>query len=121
VGAGPRSVVVNVLMIVNEAVPLCYYVTGSNPGTCTTNNLTMPSALSIETCWLVIHGYDGIGRLGYSTAILINETLHGGRETRRGGEVADKWGEGDRDGTFDREEGLADTSGSHCGVSGNIG
>jgi hypothetical protein len=29
-----------------------------------------------------------------------------------------KWGEGDMDGTFDREEGLADASGSHHGVSG---
>jgi hypothetical protein len=49
---------------------------------------------------------------------VINKTLHAERESRRGGEVADKWGEGDRDGTFDREEGLADTSGSHCGVFG---
>jgi hypothetical protein len=88
-------------MIVNEAVPLCYYVTGSNPGTCRRNNLNAPSALSIETCWLVIHDYVGIGWLGYSTAILINETLQGGRESRRGSEVADKWGEEDRDGTFD--------------------
>jgi len=36
----------------------------------------------------------------------------GERESRRGGGVADKWGEGERDGTFDREEG------SHRGVSG---
>jgi len=43
----------------------------------------------------------------------------GERESRRGGGVADKWGEGERDGTFDREEGLADTLGSHRGVSGN--
>jgi hypothetical protein len=34
--AGFRSVVVNVLMIVYDAVPLCYYVTGSNSGTCPT-------------------------------------------------------------------------------------
>jgi hypothetical protein len=105
-------------MIVNEPVPLCYYVTGSNPGTCSTNNLNAPSALEIETCWLVIHDYDGIGWLGYSTAILINETLHRERESRRGGEVADKWGEGDRDGTLDQEEGLADMLGSHHGVLG---
>jgi hypothetical protein len=45
----------------------------------------------------------------------------GERESRRGGGVADKWGEGERDGTFDREEGLADTSGSHRGVSGKNG
>jgi hypothetical protein len=32
-----------------------------------------------------------------------------------------KWGEGERDGTFDREEGMADTSGSHRGVSGKNG
>jgi hypothetical protein len=40
--------VVNVLMIVYEAVPLCYYVTGSNPGASPTNNLNMPSVLSVE-------------------------------------------------------------------------
>jgi len=39
-------------------------------------------------------------------------------ESRRGGGLADTWGEGERDGTSDREEGLADTSGSHRGVSG---
>jgi hypothetical protein len=99
--AGPRGNVVNVLMIVNEDVPLCYYVTVSNPGTCPANNFNAPSAHLIKTCWLVIHDYNGIGQLGYSTAILINETLHGGRESRRGSEVADKWGEGDSDGTFD--------------------
>ena len=52
---------------------------------------------------------------------VINETLHGERESRRGGAVADEWGEGDSDGTFDREEGLADTSGSHGRVSGTNG
>jgi hypothetical protein len=45
--AGLRRVVVNVLMIVYEAVPRYYYVTGSNPGTCPTKNLNAPSALSI--------------------------------------------------------------------------
>ena len=32
-----------------------------------------------------------------------------------------QWGEGDKDGTFDREEGLVDTPGSHCGVLGKNG
>ena len=43
--------------------------------------------------------------------------------SRKGGPIRfqRKWGEGERDGTFDREEGLADTSGSHCGVSGKHG
>jgi hypothetical protein len=39
----------------------------------------------------------------------------------KGGQLRKKWGEGERDGTFDREEGLADTSGSHRGVSGKDG
>jgi hypothetical protein len=43
----------------------------------------------------------------------------GEREHRRGGGVAEKLGEGERDGAFDREEGMADTSGSHHGVSVN--
>jgi hypothetical protein len=34
--------------------------------------------------------------------------------------VADKWGEGDRDGTFDREEGLADTSGHTAEYRGKM-
>jgi len=42
----------------------------------------------------------------------------GERESRRCSGVADRWGEGERDGTSDREEGLADMSGSHRGVSG---
>jgi hypothetical protein len=46
--AGPHTVGVKVLMIAYEAVPLCYYITGSNPGTCPTNNLNIPSALSIK-------------------------------------------------------------------------
>ena len=41
--------------------------------------------------------------------------------SRKGGPISLKWGEGERDGTFDREEGLADTSGSHRGVSGKNG
>jgi len=41
--------------------------------------------------------------------------------SRKGGLINIKWGEGERDGTFDREEGLADTSGSHHGVSGKNG
>jgi len=43
----------------------------------------------------------------------INETLHGRGESTRDGGVVDKWGEEERDRTFDREEGLADTSRSH--------
>jgi hypothetical protein len=37
-----------------------------------------------------------------------------------GGQLSNlrRWGEGDKGGTFDPEEGLADTSGSHRGVSG---
>jgi hypothetical protein len=40
--------------------------------------------------------------------------------SRKGGPISLKWGEGERDGTFDREEGLADTSGSHRGVLGKM-
>jgi len=41
--------------------------------------------------------------------------------SRKGGPISLKWGKGERDGTFDREEGMADTSGSHRGVSGKNG
>ena len=41
--------------------------------------------------------------------------------SRQGGPISLKWGEGEKDGTYDREEGLADTSGSHRGVSGKNG
>ena len=41
--------------------------------------------------------------------------------SRKGGPIDLKWGEGERDGTFDREEGLADRSGSHCGVTAKNG
>jgi len=39
--------------------------------------------------------------------------------SRNGGPInIREWGEGGKDGTFDREEGLLDMSGSHCGVLG---
>jgi hypothetical protein len=42
--------------------------------------------------------------------------------SRKGGPInLRQWGEGDKDGTFDREEGLVDTSDSHRGVSGKNG
>jgi len=42
--------------------------------------------------------------------------------SRKGGPInLRRWGEGDEDGTFDLEEGLADSSGSHRGVSGKNG
>jgi hypothetical protein len=52
---------------------------------------------------------------------VINETLHGERESRRGGEVVDKWWDRVMDRTFDREKGWADAWRSHRGVSGKIG
>jgi hypothetical protein len=41
--------------------------------------------------------------------------------SRKGGQISLKWGEGERDGTFDREEGMADRSGSYRGISGKNG
>jgi len=42
--------------------------------------------------------------------------------SRKGGSInLRRWGEGDKDGTFDQEEGLVDTSDSHHGVSGKNG
>jgi len=52
-----------------------------------------------RTCWSVSHdlvrrwdGTDGDWLVGVFHCDVINETLHGERESRRGGEVADKWG-----------------------------
>jgi len=71
-------------MIVYETVPLYYYVTGSNPGTCPTNNLNVPSALSIEhagqsamTWYDGWDGTDGDWLVGVFYCNVINETLHG--------------------------------------------
>jgi hypothetical protein len=125
---GPGSVVIYMLMIVYEAVPLCYYVTGSNPGTCPKNNLNMPSVHSIahpgQAAMTRYEGWDGMDRdwpVGVFHCDVINETLHGERESWRGSEVVDEWWDGDMDRTFDREKGLADTPWSHRRVSGKIG
>jgi hypothetical protein len=63
-GTDPGSVVVYMLMIVYEAVPLCYYVTGSNPGTCPKNDLNLPSVLSIanpgQAAMTLYAGWDGM-------------------------------------------------------------
>ena len=43
----------------------------------------------------------GIGQWVYSTAIQTMRPCMGERESRRSSGVVDKWGEGEREGTFD--------------------